>query len=464
MADLHRAGLGTARALIRAGRVDETSPWSFSGSDGNRFLGPRGENWANLGKHHLGTRPGADKNTKAGWIFPFAKFKAGQVTLFRAALRAIRSRAGQTDDRAISEASRTLLDMLDAQRERRERQAATELQERPPTRVQSLLMSKERFRTRQAAARWAREHDFRTDKVDETDTGFRFRQLEPSACRQGSFRTIRLDRGVSAVICRPRAARRASEASDCGDCHLDWTKFDRVDVELEGGLADLCMLSVPAEILELRAIGNSTALSKSARLDLLKQSRQGEVVQLDIAVMSFQQPKRPTPLPASMKRLANRNFVTFRPQDLPKLAASFTGKPFLRDHMRRLDDVGGRIRTSELDERADRFRLHQGVTLLKPWAVEAALDGTLEMFSIAWEAAGGGGFRALRDSVFCTVCQKRLFSADCPHMPGEVVKVANQKQSVIVEAEFRDPRGVELSGVAFPAVKGTKVESIKPAS
>lgn len=78
---------------------------------------------------------------------------------------------------------------------------APRMQERPPTKVQTLIFSKEKF-TREQARKWARDHEFRADKVDETENSFRLRQFDPSECRVGSFRTINMQDGVSGVICR----------------------------------------------------------------------------------------------------------------------------------------------------------------------------------------------------------------------------------------------------------------------
>lgn len=73
----------------------------------------------------------------------------------------------------------------------------------PPTRIQTLIFSKENW-TRQRAVAWSRAHDFRADKVDETENSFRLRQREPGTFRSGSFRTIDLQgaEGIKAVIGR----------------------------------------------------------------------------------------------------------------------------------------------------------------------------------------------------------------------------------------------------------------------
>jgi len=74
---------------------------------------------------------------------------------------------------------------------------------RPPTKVQSVICSKSRFKSAAEARSWCTGHNFKGGGMDETENSYRFRQFEPSACQPKSFRTISLDTGVSAVICRP---------------------------------------------------------------------------------------------------------------------------------------------------------------------------------------------------------------------------------------------------------------------
>lgn len=335
----------------------------------------------------------------------------------------------------------------------------TSFQERPSTRVQSVLLTKAKFPTRTRATKWVRDHDFVTSKIDETENGWRFRQFPPTQCRDRSFRTIRLADGVSAVICRPRSATSASyePAPEVTD------KVTRLEAMISDHSIDLCTMALNVPSFELRVSGIKSKLGKDNRRDLLMALRQGEVIELELDAVTFQQARGvPTPLPAKLRKLANANFVRFRDRDMPKFAKSFKGKPFLRDHDRRdLLKRGGTITESELRETDKQLQLSQHIHLVKPWAVEAALDGTLQTFSIGWDASTPGS-AGLQNAVHCTVCGKKLFSQDCPHMPGEVVKVAKDSEPVIVEAEFRDPQGAETSAVAFPAVQGTNIESIAP--
>jgi len=110
---LNEKGYRHARSLIKAGKVDESSSWSFSAEDGNRLLGDP-PNWENYGKWHLGIREDTDPETKRHWAYPFGK--NGKV--YRSALRAIRTRAAQQNHADIFEAAGRLLSELDKDKEK----------------------------------------------------------------------------------------------------------------------------------------------------------------------------------------------------------------------------------------------------------------------------------------------------------------------------------------------------------
>src|SRR5215813_1424465 len=108
-AALNGSGHAYADSLIAAGKVNKTAAWSFSAEDGNALLGGGGDDWANYGKHHLGTDASAPRDTKAHWKYPFAK----GGTLYRSALTAIRQRAGQQHDTEIFNAAGVMLEKID---------------------------------------------------------------------------------------------------------------------------------------------------------------------------------------------------------------------------------------------------------------------------------------------------------------------------------------------------------------
>ncbi len=74
--------------------------------------------------------------------------------------------------------------------------------QRPPTTMQTLILSKDKFKTAESAQKWAKDQDFKSGKVDETEKSFRLRQRDPGEFQDGSFRTIDITDGVKGVIGR----------------------------------------------------------------------------------------------------------------------------------------------------------------------------------------------------------------------------------------------------------------------
>lgn len=204
-------------------------------------------------------------------------------------------------------------------------------------------------------------------------------------------------------------------------------------------------------------------LSEERRRELLSEVRQGVVHELVLDAVVYRQSMAPRPLPVSKVSEANHNFSTFRPEDLTSLARSFRGRQFLKDHDRRdLGSVGGFILESEALEEGGWVEFHQTLHLVKPWAVEAALDGTLRSFSISADprdSSYGGLMRSLR----CTACDGPFLSTDCPHMPGDRVRLEESGGSVIVEVQWKNMTGAETSGVSFAAVDHTAITEIRAA-
>ncbi|MDI3260049.1 MAG: phage protease [Sinobacteraceae bacterium] len=102
---LNSAAVAHARELIRSGRVDRSSSWSFSAADGNALLGQSGDDWSAYAAVHLGVDETASDKTKARWHYPVAK--GGKVYL--SGLRAAISRASQQGDSDIAKAAQDLL-------------------------------------------------------------------------------------------------------------------------------------------------------------------------------------------------------------------------------------------------------------------------------------------------------------------------------------------------------------------
>jgi len=106
----NRKGYDHAQNLIRAGKVDRDSSWSFSAEDGNRLLGDPPD-WEEYSRWFLGHADEGNPQTKEYWKYPFGK--DGKV--YRSALIAIRQRAGQQADETIFRAAGRLLEMVDAE-------------------------------------------------------------------------------------------------------------------------------------------------------------------------------------------------------------------------------------------------------------------------------------------------------------------------------------------------------------
>ncbi len=98
-----------AKSCIASGKVDASSAWSFSGSDGDSLLGTNGDDWANYAKYHLVEDQGATEDTKARWKYPVGK--AGKI--YRTALRAVASRAAQQNLQDVSDAASKLMSEID---------------------------------------------------------------------------------------------------------------------------------------------------------------------------------------------------------------------------------------------------------------------------------------------------------------------------------------------------------------
>lgn len=105
---LNGAGKSKAQSLIKAGKVDQESPWSFTATDEDKILGDPPD-WKAYGEWFMGQDTAADAETKAAWKYPFGK--DGQV--FRSAIRAIRTRASQQNETEIADAAKACLDMMD---------------------------------------------------------------------------------------------------------------------------------------------------------------------------------------------------------------------------------------------------------------------------------------------------------------------------------------------------------------
>jgi hypothetical protein len=189
--------------------------------------------------------------------------------------------------------------------------------------------------------------------------------------------------------------------------------------------------------------GGAVALAgddgKAKRLELLERVSKGERVTLQLTAITFAQgPGAYISKP-----------VGFTHKGLRALAATAPGTPFQRDHSLMLEDCGGTCVGAKIEARGDkRYDLVETLELVKPWAVEGALDGTVRTFSIQWRA---------RDwrTVLCSKCSTPL--GKCDHYPGQELE-ARDGERVLVRALFDAPYMIERSAVQAPAVSVTQVK------
>lgn len=196
-------------------------------------------------------------------------------------------------------------------------------------------------------------------------------------------------------------------------------------------------LTLPAP--ELRHQGE--LITGQKRAELLAAVRGGEQVDLEIDAITYVQ----------KDGAQNRNFMRFKKGQLRSIAKSFRGQPVLRDHDRSLQARAGTIVGSiAATDEGGETRFEQRLKLTAPWAVEAALLGNVDRFSIGWSSS--------RESGHCTVCKIPMFGrgSSCPHWPGDVLE-----DGTIVELEFQTATGVETSSVTVPAVLGTGVRGVR---
>lgn len=104
-------GVEKARALIRAGSVDEETEWRDAQPDAdaeNAFIEKHG--YDAFGEWHLAIDEDANEETKARYAFPFGNFEM----LNRAGLTSAKQRAAQYEHEEVSRAADDLLERLDA--------------------------------------------------------------------------------------------------------------------------------------------------------------------------------------------------------------------------------------------------------------------------------------------------------------------------------------------------------------
>ncbi|MDA8095579.1 MAG: S49 family peptidase [Betaproteobacteria bacterium] len=104
---LNPKGVANAKQLIKDGKVDRDTPWSWDADDQNKILGD--QDWAEYSGWFLGIDDAENSDTKAHYKYPIGK--EGKV--YRSALIGDRQRSGQQHDQEIFDAAGELIEMID---------------------------------------------------------------------------------------------------------------------------------------------------------------------------------------------------------------------------------------------------------------------------------------------------------------------------------------------------------------
>lgn len=172
-------------------------------------------------------------------------------------------------------------------------------------------------------------------------------------------------------------------------------------------------------------------LAADERKELIKQVKSGDLNELEFDAIAF------------VAKYPNSNYLRFYDKDLPALATSFGGQPFLRNHDVR--DIGSRDGTILTGEMIGK-ELHQRVRLTTERGMLDFLQGRIDRFSIGWYF----------DDIDCSICESRWM--ECNHWPGHHYKGPGKDDpEQTCELIFVNPSGKETSAVNAPAVKGTRV-------
>lgn len=118
---LNKKGFNHAKSLIREGKVDLESSWSFTTDDENAILGDG--NWSEYEKWFLCIDTSANEETKARYKYPYGK--NGKV--YRRGVIAAKQRASQHGDTVIAQAADELLTMIDEKYNKEEEKAMSNI-------------------------------------------------------------------------------------------------------------------------------------------------------------------------------------------------------------------------------------------------------------------------------------------------------------------------------------------------
>lgn len=211
----------------------------------------------------------------------------------------------------------------------------------------------------------------------------------------------------------------------------------RIEIDGYKGLT-----SLDASALELD--GKPDADTAAHRAEMITAVRGGKYMELSVNALTFRQRKTP-----------NRRFLRLAVDKLADRAPTWKGQPFLVDHNTySMSASMGTILSSKLvQESTNIAAFEQTLRVVNPKAVIGFLDGTFRKFSIGWFALG---------PVMCSAHGVDVRGSDsCYCYPGDTVMVDGKPE--VVQYEFTDYEGKEVSAVVIPAVRDTSVEDVRAA-
>ena len=145
----------------------------------------------------------------------------------------------------------------------------------------------------------------------------------------------------------------------------------------------------------------------------------------------------------------NGNFWRILPKAYAKIAKSFTGMVFQRDHKLKQKSRGGTILSSKAQGSGESAFMIQDVEVVEPWAIEGFLRGTIDRFSIQLN---------MHDiEAYCSICGTSI-DEWCSHCPGKTYEIKGKEQTCWWDVHAGT--GKETSAVTDPAVPGTHIQDI----
>lgn len=248
---------------------------------------------------------------------------------------------------------------------------------------------------------------------------------------------MHMDGRLSEIVSPPYDSRPVDLS--IGGCRSDFEVGSlHGNIEIDGWKG---ISSIPAAALSLDSTDTD---AKAHRAEMITAVRGGKHLSLAVNAFTFRQ--RPAP---------NRRHLRLAADKLADRAPSWKGQPFLQDHNTySIKASHGLIAASRMvQESTNIAAFDQSLHAVTPEAVIGFLNGTWRKFSVGWFALG---------PVNCSVHECDIRSSDsCSCWPGETVMVDGKPK--VVEYEFSDYEGKEVSTVVIPAVRDTSVSDIRAA-